>query len=165
MSANCQTDTVNGFKIENDEVIWQHIFKTNQTQEDLIKSIKMSGLLSDIKESEGTLSGNFSKMESEFKKAGYTETNTPIYVSRMFITGFAILEIKDNKYRVTLKKMVLTQKYTDALTKSGENETIEYCALKNDKSRFTNAFKKAPSIIYNFTFLQKFKFSTPQNDW
>jgi hypothetical protein len=37
--------------------------------------------------------------------------STPMYVARSFFDGFAVIEFKDEKYRVTLKNIMLTQQY------------------------------------------------------
>jgi len=87
---------------------------------------------------------------------------TPMYLSRKHFTGFTILEFKDGKYRLTLKKIVLTQKYSDPLSKQGEKTNLELYGLKGGKDEMTNAFIKSPSLILNHTFLKKFDFKDSQ---
>lgn len=160
-------ETVNNFQIANSEIIWQKVFETTLTFEQLKEKIKDSGLLEKIEIGDNKISGDLKQLDADFKGAGFTEMGTPIYISRSHFTGFVILEFKDGKYRATLKKIVLTQKYSDPLTKQGEMTNLEFFGLKNGKNEMTNSFKKSPSLILDYTFTKKFDFkdSPKKDDW
>ena len=160
-------ETVNNFQADNSEIVWQRVFETSLTFEELTEKVKDSGLLDKIEISNNKISGDLKAIDADFKGAGFTEMGTPMYISRSHITGYTILEFKDGKYRVTLKKMELTQKYSDPLTKQGEITKLEFFGLKNGKNEMTNAFKKSPSLILNHTFTKKFelKDSQTKDDW
>jgi hypothetical protein len=68
---------------------------------------------------------------------------------------------------VTLKKILLTQKYTDPLTNQGETTQLEFFGLKNNMYEMTNYFKKSPSYILDYTLTKKFDFkdSTIKKEW
>ena len=127
-------ETVNNFQLDNTEIIWQKVFETKLTFEELKEKVKDSGLLDKIEIGDNKISGDLKPIDADFKGAGFTEMGTPIYISRSHFTGFTIVEFKDGKYRVTLKKIVLTQKYSDPLTKQGEMTKLEFFGLKNGKN-------------------------------
>lgn len=160
-------ETINNFQVDNSEIIWQKVFETPLNFEILVEKVKDSGLLDKIEIGDNKISGELKAIDADFKGAGFTEMGTPMYISRSHFTGFTILEFKDGKYRLTLKKIVLTQKYSDPLTKQGEKANLEFFGLKGGKNEMTNAFKKSPSLILNHTFLKKFAFKDNQtkNDW
>ena len=134
-------EIINIFQVENSEIIWQKEFVTELTFEALTEKEKDSGILDKIEIGENKISGELKAIDVDFKGAGFTEMGTPMYLSRSYFTGFTILEFKDGKYRLKLKKIILTQKYSAPLSKQGE---------------MTNASKKSPSLIMNHTFLKKF---------
>ena len=147
-------DTLNNFKIQNGEVIWQNIYETNLSPQELIKRIKSSGLLEGIEGDSLELTGQLRQLDANYKAAGYSELLTPIYIARSHINGFVVIDFKGKKYRVVLKKIVLTQIYDDGLSKQGEKSNLEDYSIKN--GLFKNAFKKSPSIILNYTFTNAF---------
>jgi len=153
---------INNFQVYNSEIIWQKVFDIGFTFEELIEKVKDSGLLDKIEIGNNKISGEFKEIDADFKGAGFTEMGTPMYLSRSHFTGFTILEFKDGKYRLTLKKIVLTQKYSDPLSKQGEKTNLELYGLKGGKDEMTNAFIKSPSLILNHTFLKKFDFKDSQ---
>jgi len=155
-------ESINNFQVYNSEIIWQKVFETAFTFEDLIEKVKDSGLLDKMEIGNNKISGEFKEIGADFKGAGFTEMGTPMYLSRSHFTGFTILEFKDGKYRLTLKKIVLTQKYSDPLSEQGEKKSLELYGLKSGKDEMTNAFIKSPSLILNHTFLKKFDFKDSQ---
>jgi hypothetical protein len=94
----------------------------------------------------------------------YSEMSIPMYVARNFFTGFVVIEFKEEKYRVTIKKIMLTQKYDDGLSELGEKTTIETFAIKRGKNEMKGAFMKSPSIILDFTFTNAFTFTQVETD-
>jgi hypothetical protein len=160
-------ETVNNFQVDNSEIIWQKVFETPLTFEDLTEKVKDSGLLDKMEIGNKKITGDLNAIDANFKGAGFTEMGTPMYISRSHFSGFTILEYKDGKYRLTLKQIELTQKYSDPLTKQGEITKLEFFGLKNGKNEMTSAFKRSPSLILNHTFTNKFDFKDTQSkdDW
>ncbi len=131
----------------------------------LTKKIKESGILEDIEIGENKILGQTKQIDADFKGAGYGEMSTPMYVARSFFDGFAIIEFKDGKYRVTLKNIMLTQQYGDGLSEEGEKTTIETFGIKKGENEMKKAFTKSPSKILDYTFTNAFTFkSSDTND-
>lgn len=158
-------ETINNFSPENNKIIWEKVFETEMDFNQLTDKIKESGTLEKIEIGENRVLGQTKPIDADFKGAGYGEMSTPIYVARNFFDGFAVIEFKDGKYRVTLKKIMLTQQYEDALSTKGEKSTIESFGIKKGKNEMKGAFMKSPSIILDYTFTNTFNFkSVDKND-
>jgi hypothetical protein len=157
-------ETVNNFLLVDNETIWQKVYDTTLNFNQLTDNIKNSGLFENFEIGENKVMGNIKPIGADFKGAGYGEMVTPIYIARSFFDGFVIIDFKDGKYRVTLKKIVLTQKYNDTLTEQGEKSSIEPWSLKKGKNEFKDAFIKTPSKILDYTFSKRFDFSEKQNN-
>jgi hypothetical protein len=160
-------DVIYNFEIEDKEIIWRKVIETGLTFEQLVEKIKNSGLLEKMELGDNKLTGDIKDLSADFKGAGFSEMGTPIYVARSHFSAFTILEYKEGKYRVTLKKIILTQKYDDGLSKQGERTNLDVFALKTTKDELKGAFKKSPSLILDYTFTDKFIFKdTPtKKDW
>ena len=160
-------ETVNNFSPENNKIIWQKVFETEMDFNQLTEKIKESGILDKIEIGENKILGQIKQIDADFKGAGYGEMSTPMYVARNFFDGFAIVEFKDGKYRVTLKNIMLTHQYNDGLSEEGEKTTIETFGVKKGKNEMKRAFTKSPSIILDYTFTNAvtFKSSDINDNW
>lgn len=160
-------EIVNNFEIEDKEIIWRKVFETDLTFEQLTERLKDSGLFEKIELGNNKVIGEIKNIEADFKGAGFSEMGTPIYIARSHYGAFSIIEFKESKYRVTLKRIVLTQKYDDGLSKQGEKTNLDSFALRTTKDEMKGAFKKSPSLILDHTFTDKFSFrDTPsKKDW
>jgi len=168
VSATSGQEAVNNFQTDNKEIIWVRVFADSAISFDkLIGRVKESGLLNNIDVTDNKITGDTKEFDTDFKSAGYSEMSTPMYIARSRINGFLIIEFKDKKYRVVLKKITLTQKYSDPLTMQGGKTSLETFGLKRGKNEFTGVFKKSPSLILNNTFSSKFEFkeSKAKKDW
>lgn len=160
-------ETVNNFSSENNKIIWQKVFKTEMDFNQLTAKVKESGILEKVEIGENKIIGQTNPIDADYKGAGYGEMSTPMYVARSFFDGFCMIEFKDGKYRVTLKNIMLTQKYDDGLSKEGEKSTIESFGIKKGKNEIKAAFMKSPAIILDYTFTKAFIFksSDKSDNW
>jgi hypothetical protein len=160
-------ESINNFHIEENTIVWQRVFEKSLNFEQLYTLVNDSGQFELLKKEENKITGELKQIDADFKRAGFTEMGIPMYIPRSFYNAFAIIDFKDGKYRVTIKKIELTQKYDDPLTKQGEKTTLESFGLKRGKSEFTASFIKSPSQILDYTFTQKFDFKKigQQDNW
>ena len=156
-------ESIRNFQAEGNEIIWQRVFERALSFEQLYSLVNESGLFEKIEKGENKLTGELKPIDADFKGAGFTEMGIPMYIPRSFYNAFVIIDLKDEKYRVTIKRIVLTQKYDDPLTKQGEKTSLENYGLKRGKSEFSIAFMKSPSQILDYTFAQKFDFKQTEN--
>jgi len=158
---------VNNFSIENNKVIWQKVYDTSMSFEQLSKSVTESGLFENLVIDENKITGQLKIISADYKGAGYYEMTTPMYVVRSFFDGFVLIEYKDSKYRANFKNIMLTQKFDDPIVKQGSKTHIEFYALKRDKQNFASLFTKSASLILDYTFSKTFTFTMPDKnpDW
>ena len=140
------------FLIENGQVIWQKVYETDLTNEELIGQIKTSGPFENVSENNESLTAEINQLSMDFKGYGVSEMSTPMYVSRSYVKTFVLIEFKEKRYRVTLKNIKFVQKYEDALSKEGETTDLELFALKKRNTEFKSSFLNKPSKIMDFTF-------------
>lgn len=160
-------ESTNNFSLENNKVIWQRVFETDMEFGTLVERIRESGVLLNFTIGDNKVMGDFKPIEADYVGAGYSEMTTPMYIARSFFKGYAVIEFKDEKYRVTLKNIMLAQKYDDGISDEGEKSTLESWAVKRRKSEFKRAFSKSPSKILNYTFTETYTFipSTNNDSW
>lgn len=151
------------FMIEDSKVIWQNIYETDLVFQDLLSEVKKKGIIKEFNQFENSISGEFEDVDADYKGLGYSEMLTPIYVARSYFSGTILIEFKENRYRVTLRNLILTQKYDDAISKGGEKTSLDFFALKKNKE-FKKMFLKAPSEILNHTFINLFTIKKKEDD-
>lgn len=140
------------FKIENRDLVWQFIFETDLSQEELKQELSTKGIWESFEKVGEDLIGICSGMDADFKGAGYSEMSVPIYVARKSINFHSLIQFKDGRYRVTISNIKLIQKYDDGLTKQGVVWALSEIAV-NKNGSFRKGFLKKPSEIYNYTFM------------
>lgn len=157
---------VNNFSIYEGKMIWQKVFETDVNFDQIARSVKETGILRDIEISGSKISGQAQLIEPDFAGLGYGEMSVPIFIARNFVECFALIEFKEGRYRVTLRNIILTQKYNDGLSKEGEKSSIEWYAL-NSKNEIKKSFNKKPSEILDYTFTKSFTFTQPDrsDEW
>ena len=154
------------FKIENRDLVWQFIFETDLSQEELKQELSTKGIWESFEKVGDDLIGICSGMDADFKGAGYSEMSVPMYVARMSMDFHSLIQLKDGRYRVTITNIKLVQKYDDPLTKQGQVISLSDFAV-NKKGDFKTMFLKKPSEIYNYTFISSLEIHQNENtdDW
>lgn len=162
--ANCQ-DTINHFIVERNNVVWRKTFQTPMNQDQLFYKIKESGVFTIIERQENNnLIGELRGVKPDCVGAGYTFISSRTYLDDRFLNGFVVVEIKEGRYRVTLKKITLSKKSVDSLHMVPAKEFIEDEAFKFEKKEFSQSFIKSGSKILDHTFTQLFDFNDMVSD-
>jgi len=140
------------FSIEKDELIWQKVYETSLTFDDIVKAFINSGGFFDHLIVDNQITGYITNVEPKFKEAGFTRGFTPMpYLDN--IKAYTISEYKEGRYRVTLKKITLLNHLSIALLGGGgppKDTPLDIYAF-NKQGKFIPAFKKHSSI-YEITF-------------
>ncbi len=154
---------INNFLIDESKVIWQKVFETPFTFDEIVQKIKEAGMMVNIETTEAKLIGDLKPLKIDYKGAGYSGANTAIIISRSDLLGYVLLEYKENKYRVTVKNMSLCHRYDDPFFKQGELTSMESLSIK--KNEFKSPFKKSPSAIFDYTLTKAFTFKNSTDNW
>ena len=155
------------FLFSNGQVIWQKVYETRLSFEDFISSIEQSGIYESMEVSDSSVKGVLKIFDADFLGAGYKETGIPQYIPRNSIEGNLLIEYKPGRYRATLAKIILIQKFNDLMTDAGEEAGIEYYCLNRMKSGFSSTFLKTPIRIYEYSFdnLCRINEKSGDDDW
>lgn len=155
------------FEIDEKKVIWQKVYASELTKEELIKKITSSGNFNDIKKSEESLTATINELSLDYEGYGSSEMSTPMYIARSYVKAFVLIEFKEKRYRVTIKNIKFVQKYDDGLSEVGETSDLELYALRKRNTEFKKSFLKKPSKIMNYTFesITKFKKKAKKDKW
>ncbi|MDE5489397.1 hypothetical protein [Elizabethkingia meningoseptica] len=161
------------FYTNNKQVVWENIFKTDKSIQEIKSILLSSGKVKFNSDTESSATGELNDFVMDFKGAGYTLMSTPNYLdtSSKFYATFKI-KTKEGRYRVTVtnirfkgNKMSL---YSGGfgISNSGENN-IEDFVLKNDRETFKGGFTGRESKIIDYSFTNLFdisKYQTNSND-
>jgi hypothetical protein len=157
-----QSQTENNFKIEDNKVIWQKVFDTELNFNEICQAIKESGNFENIEIGENKTTTQLKIFVIDYEGAGYRTMNTSMYITYFNYTGFAIIEFKDNKYRITLKTIQLKKGATIPDVPMMEDTDIEFYVLKN--GQFRKSFLRDDCKIFEYNFNKKFNFKKVK-DW
>jgi len=98
------TSETDNFEIENGKLIWQKVYETELTKEQLTDKIKSSGNFKNVELNESGIIAEINNLTLDFKGYGSSEMSTPMYIARNSVNSFVQIEFKDSKYRVSIKK-------------------------------------------------------------
>ena len=146
-----QTLEFNNFKYTNGNLTWQKVYTTNATTNNIVKSLKTTGIIKNITEFNNSFTGTIENLELDYRGFGKTGINTPFYIVNNYLECFILVELKENKYRVTLKEIKLKQitsvgsQNNPFSSESGELTELSFYTLKgikNNKPSFKKSFIK-----------------------
>ena len=165
-SGKANNDVLN-FKIDNGSVIWQKIYKTNYSKEEIINHFKKSGFIKNLELSEDLLTGEIKNIEADYAGAGYRKMSTPMVLLSENISAFVSIQFKETRYRVTVKQIKFATMLETTLSKIGETIPIERYALRKKNTIFKNDFLGDPCNILDYTFNKIFeiKEKAEDEDW
>ena len=140
-------ETSNFTIIDGTKLIWQKVYETNLSEQELLNTLINSGNFTDILSVDGKTTFNVNRAKVDYESAGYTRMDIPIYVSGNDLSCFVTVQVKEGRYRVTVERMSLVAHTTGGLYVEGESSPIETHAVK--KGGYTNHFNKSPKVIYD----------------
>jgi len=137
--------------LENRSLTRQKVYESESTPDAILRQIKQAGTHDAEQVSEDEIHVYIKDMVPDWEGLGYTRMNCISYVLLNNINAFAIIEFKDNRYRVTVKNIRLVQ-----TTVVANLNLCPYpgCPLEDyavNKKGFTKSFIKYGKI-YDLTF-------------
>lgn len=157
------------FYLYNGKVYWEHIYVVpNKNTEDLIKYFKKEVITNlqydNFQLIDNTISFEINDDKVDFKKYGGTTMGTVLFVDSYF-KYLAIIDFKDEKYRITLKEIFLDNKNIMARS---QGYFQEYITKKKSTLFTTNNLATKGIIYFDKHFLEKFDNTQHQikkDDW
>lgn len=160
------------FLFEDGELIWQKVYETNSSKKEVINVFRTAEFIKDLDVFEDKLVGFIENLFINLN--GYSKRGMliPWYIETSYFSSFLLVELKEGRYRITLKDMKLMKKYgVDTPANFSPVEVGEYIDLKvyatdRVKKDFRRKFKKAASGILNFIFDKNFQIKqNSDSDW
>ncbi|OUS12881.1 hypothetical protein A9Q93_09775 [Nonlabens dokdonensis] len=157
--------TTNNFEINNGEVLWRKVNQQSILIETLEETMIKSGRFTNLTITENLITAEIQNLPIDYKGAGESEMSIPMYIARSSINAYIVIEIKENRYRVTVKNIKLVQNYSDALSEQGEITALEVYALRKKNTEFKKGFMKKTSRILDHTFEKLIVFENDNGKW
>lgn len=152
------------FKVENDAVIWQKIYEINVTPKEYLAFIRLKGSVENIDTLQNTLVGRLRKFK--LNTGGLSTFQTPIYMRDDAVYADVKIEIKENKYRVTVYNIKLVADADNGLFKAGEIVNFEQMFFKlYSKKNPRPSFFKNEEPIFNKNFDGFFEYKKNSSDF
>ena len=156
--AGAQEKDAYNFSTKEGDVIWQKVYSTTLTKDEVFNAIKTSGNLTDITEADQVLSGNLVERVAEYSSLGYKRGSVPIFVNHL-LGGYVKVEMRDGRYRVTVSKMYRIDDSTP------RRERTDFTFYVNRKGEL-RLFPETARIIFDANFNKMFEIKdVAEEDW
>ena len=152
------------FTIVNGSVIWQKVYNEGHSIENLSKNLK-TGPFTEIVSEGDILSADMIELTLDSKGAGMRAMTTPFYISGSSLSGKVVIDIKEDRYRVTVTNMVLTQMSDVGIFKQGDKSSLESMILAKRNTKFKGGFTKSHYKVFDYTFDKLFIVTDTGDDW
>ena len=151
-------DTFFNFKIvDNNKIIWQYVYNTELSRNEIIDYFKIFGNMTIVEETEKRLIGCSSGEKIDFSKYKGTKISETIFDNSLSYK--IIVDIKDKKYRITVLNISFPKDSGVMIDEwgrtGGKSSIIDNEYIKNGEIR--KSFSKDGSESLDKYFLDKFK--------
>lgn len=104
-SMAAQSDLGNFKVLPTGKIIWQQVYSTNLSVEELKDEIMLSGNYYNIVSNDSILVCRMRECPIDFEMSGYDRSTTPILILSSFVTCILTYQFKEGRYRVTAEKI------------------------------------------------------------
>ena len=143
---------------ENAKIIWQKIYEASVSINEYQEIILNSGKYNDIVITDDKITCWIN--ECPIVESHQNYSNMSILARDCNIKGFATIQFKDGRYRVTIEQIQLIQKYDSSLSRKGEITLIEGPAI-NRKGVFNKMVEGNTLMIIEPLFAKMFEHKKP----
>lgn len=148
------------FTLSESTIIWQKVYETEKTKDELINYFKESGLFWTTETKGDQLIGKLKHQKIDPDKTGVA--GVPPIVNKTDYKALVIIDLKEKKYRVTMQNIVLIG--DGEVLKKGEEQSFETTYLNKELTAYRPFFLKKPSEVYNITFNTLFEIEVKAKD-
>lgn len=141
-------------------LVWQNIYDTDMTSDELYKSLHSSPYLHSVEKVDSTFFvAKMRRCQVNYEKLGYKRMQLPLYLTNSDVgNATVIVQYKKDRYRIRLMNIDLIPLV------SMDYGTLNDMAIAED-GYFTDTFKATAGHIYHKTFLEWFELEQVSNDW
>lgn len=159
---NCVGQNTYNFSVNDKDLIWQKVFDTDLSYNELVTTIENTGHFTDLSFVDSKITGNTKEIILDYKSLGYTRANITAAITIYKPIAFVLIEHKEGRYRVTLKNIEIVCQTNESIYTAGERESVSEIAIK--KGEFRKSFLKSTAEIYNYNFDKYFTFEAQKVD-
>lgn len=168
ISFNLFTYSQNNLIVNNNSISWQHVYDLDSvTTTKLVKTLNTIPSIKNIQYFDNQISAEIEGAKIDYEKYG-GKTLTTLTILNYNFDAKVIIDIKENKYRVTVLNMLFTDNWSVASQNTFTNtrpEKLSDYVLKKDGS-----FKKGKTYTNGLSYLDQdllnmFTYTKSDNDW
>lgn len=160
------------FVVVDGKLIWRKVFEDKVSIKDYEKFLKIGGHLDNIEISEtdsliiGRLRSNKLSLVG-FDENVWTGGNVAPYLKWLMVNGDIKIEIKSDKYRITIFNFKLIAEITGAFWQKGEEDKLEdyYYKSFSKKKYVSENFKQYSEPVFDKNFIDKFQYKSIKSDF
>lgn len=139
ISAYCQSNLF----VEDGTLVWQKVYEESRTVEEIVKMLEDSQKVTYIQSTkdlgeaekaqglEGTVSCSMLYTGFDYEEAGFKRGGTPIYIVGNNFSAHVYIQVKEDRYRVTVINFTLSVSIDTPLADIGDQSPLEVYAVKN----------------------------------
>ena len=151
------------FSVVNNSIVWQKVFTSSLTYNELLKSVIASGVFEKIDTIGHQIAGQSKQFDMDYKGAGFS--SSPIYIRDSHFRWHTTIECKDGRYRVTVRNIEMEQSYSNPMFKQGQKDYLDNLFVKNGQIKGSlGSWPKSDKII-DYTFTKLFTFTKQTDNW
>ena len=160
------------FLVVEGKLIWRKVFEQSVSIKEYEKFLKLGGHLDNIEVSEndtliiGRLRGEKLSLVG-FDENIWTGGNVAGYLKFLLVNADIKIEIKSDKYRITVFNFKLISDMTVAFWQKGQQEELEtfYYKAFSKKKYVSESFKKYSEPVFDKNFIDKFQYKSMKSDF
>lgn len=158
--AVCWSASAQSFIIEDGKITWQKVYNTDLSHQEIIKSLYASNHCSDIIVLDSSfVTGVMRPTFYDCKAYDISYMRSPMYITQSLLgPAHFVLQIKDNRYRVTLQDIRLTSSDT-----SYSNTQIESVAFIDGE--LSGDFRRMAIPMYHDILSRIFTLTKIDDEW
>ena len=165
LSAFAQTTTYEDFKLADQEIIYQPVFQSEGvTYAKLEEYYKKSKNFSNIKISANEMTFNVSDLTVDYRKFQLSQVETPLILQTGKFSGQAAVSIREGRYRVTFKSIMVTGEIGYKSIKEKEPFT-GLCSKSNGTQLSQDWLKPNHLGLLGKAFADAFELKATDDDW
>ena len=163
--ANAQPTAYGDFKLADQEIVYQAIFqKENISYAELEKYYAKNKSFSGIKMNADEMIFEVKDLTVDYLKFQFSQVETPLILQTGKFSGQASVSVKDGRYRVTFRKIMVTGEIGYKSIK--EKEPLTGLCSKSNGTQLSQEWMKPNTFgLLAKAFADNFELKTTDDDW
>lgn len=136
------------FYVDGGEIIWRRVFNADTDLGTIERNFRSKGCFKDFYSHNGIITAELQDFKMNIEAAGYKRMSLPIYLPNGYFSAFVIVQVKEGRYRVTVRRIAYH------LDRLGDSMLSDVSL--NDDGSIMDKFVGAPANVINYNFFNLF---------